>query len=217
MRNVINTIPALLTAVSKKFALKPAMLLKNGNKISYDDMMWDVSLTCRALKEQGITKSSKVALFMDKSPQCVESFLAITKMGAVAVLLDYNFTENQIKEILEQEKPDAVFVSDYKLGPVLSAEDTTIIAIDDNRILKQVSRQVKNSITQVSEKDNAVIMFDTTEHGGLTKQVLTQKAFVEMTSKAKKSFVTDSVNSIIVRAKDFIAPIFKGFAICTTN
>ena len=45
MRNVINTIPALLTAVAKKFAVKPAMLLKHGNKISYDDMMWDVSLT----------------------------------------------------------------------------------------------------------------------------------------------------------------------------
>ena len=112
MRNVINTIPALLTAVAKKFAVKPAMLLKNGNKISYDDMMWDVSLTCRALKEQGITKSSKVALFMDNSPQCVESFLAITKMGAVAILISYDFSENQIKEILEQEKPDAIFISD---------------------------------------------------------------------------------------------------------
>ena len=84
-------------------------------------------------------------------------------------------------------------------------------------MLKQVSRQVKNSITQVSEKDNAVIMFDTTENGGLTKQVLTQKAFVEMTSQVKKSFVTESVNSIIDCVKDFIAPIFKGFAVCTTN
>ncbi|MBR0155157.1 MAG: acyl--CoA ligase [Treponema sp.] len=217
MRNVINTIPALLTAVAKKFAVKPAMLLKNGNKISYDDMMWDVSLTCRALKEQGITKSSKVALFMDNSPQCVESFLAITKMGAVAILVSYDFSENQIKEILEQEKPDAIFISDYKLSSVLGAQNTTILAIDDNRVLKQVSRQVKNSITQVSEKDNAVIMFDTTENGGLTKQVLTQKAFVEMTSQVKKSFVTESVNSIIDCVKDFIAPIFKGFAVCTTN
>ncbi|MBP5588243.1 MAG: AMP-binding protein, partial [Treponema sp.] len=158
-----------------------------------------------------------VALFMDNSPQCVESFLAITKMGAVAILVSYDFSENQIKEILEQEKPDAIFISDYKLSSVLGAQNTTILAIDDNRVLKQVSRQVKNSITQVSEKDNAVIMFDTTENGGLTKQVLTQKAFVEMTSQVKKSFVTESVNSIIDCVKDFIAPIFKGFAVCTTN
>lgn len=218
MKNVICTIPSMLSKAGKKFASKTAMFLKNGNRISFDDMMWDVSLTSRALKEQGISKNSKVALFMDNSPQCVESFLSITKMGAVAVLLNYDFTENQIKEILDAEKPDAVFVSDYKLNLVLGTQNATILAIDDNRVLKQVSRQVKNSITTVEEKDSAVIMFNTTENGLLTRQTLTQKAFVELTTDVKKkSFIPLSVTNALEGLKAFVAPILKGFAIKTTN
>lgn len=213
----VSTIPSMLAKAAKRFASKTAFFLDNGNRISYEDMMWDVAKTSRLLKEQGISKDSKVAIFMDNSPQCVESFLAVTKMGAVAVLLNYDFTENQIQEILSQEKPDAVFVSDYKINLVLKAENSTIIAIDDNRVLKQVSRQVKNSISAVEEKDCAIVMFTPTENGLLTKSTLTQKAFIEMTGECKKkASVTDSVNSIIGFVKKVVAPVLKGFSIKAT-
>lgn len=215
MKNVINTIPATISKVANKFASKTAMFLNNGNKISYNDMMWDVSMTSRILKEQGITKKSKVALFMDNSPQSVVSFLAITKMGAVAILLNYDFSEEQIKDIIESEKPDAIFVSDYKLNYVLGA-DSTILAIDDNRLLKQVSRQVKNSISTVEEKDNAVVIFDKTENGNFVKKVLTQKTFIELTEENKKTSSNVSMNTIIDSLKSLIFPIFKGLTVNTS-
>lgn len=215
MKNVINTIPATLAKVANKFASKTAMFLNNGNKISYNDMMWDVSMTCRVLKEQGITKKSKVALFMDNTPQCVVSFLAITRMGAVAILLNYDFTENQVKEIIDSEKPDAIFVSDYKLNYVLGA-DSTILAIDDNRLLKQVTRQVKNSINQVEEKDNALVTFDLTENGNLVKNVLTQKAFIELAEEKKKTSANVSMNTVIDSLKSIVFPIFKGLTVNTS-
>lgn len=213
MKNAIKTIPEVLSKVASKFASKTAMFLNNGNKISYKDMMWDVAKTCRALKEQGVTKNSKVAIFMDNSPQCVESFLAVTRMGAIAILLNYNFNENQIKEILVQEKPDAIFISDYKLNLVLGIADSTILGIDDNRVLKQVSCKVTNSITDVAEKDNAVIAFDISENGNLIKSVYTQKSFVKLTTEKKKKQQSVSVNSIIETVKLFILPILKGVGI----
>ena len=208
MNNVINTIPGVLSKVARKFASKTALFLNNGNTISYNDMLWDVSKTCRTLREYGIAKNSSVALFMDNSPQCIETFLAITKMGAVAILLDYKFPENQIKEIFAQEKPDAVFVNEKKLNLVLEIENATVFAIDDNRALKQVSRQVKNSITEVEEKDNAVVM--------LAKQVLTQKSFIQLTSNKGKTLKSPSFNSLVEELKMLIAPIFNGFTVNTS-
>lgn len=211
----INTIPAALSFITKKRASKTAMVLNNGNKISFNDMMWDVSLTSRLLKDNGISKNSKVAIFMDNTPQCVESFLAVTKIGAVAILINYDFTEAQIKEILDSEKPEAIFVSDYKLNLVLGAENATVFGIDDNRIFKQVSHQVKNELYTVDACDNAVVMFNTSEHGLLVKQSMTQEAFVKMTADVKKKPV-NAVTSIIDGVKAFIAPLFNGFSVNTS-
>ena len=97
MKNSINTIPEALSNAYLKRASKTAMILNNGNKITYNDMMWDISMTCSILKDNGIKKDSKVALFMDKTPQCVETFLAIIKTGAVVLLLDYSYSENYKK------------------------------------------------------------------------------------------------------------------------
>ena len=216
MNNVINTIPGVLSKVARKFASKTALFLNNGNTISYNDMLWDVSKTCRTLREYGIAKNSSVALFMDNSPQCIETFLAITKMGAVAILLDYKFSENQIKEIFAQEKPDAVFVNEKKLNLVLEIENATVFAIDDNRALKQVSRQVKTPITAVAAKDNAVVMFVVTENALLAKQVLTQKSFIQLTSNKGKTLKSPSFNSLVEELKMLIAPIFNGFTVNTS-
>ena len=136
-------------------------------------------------------------------------------MGAVAILLNYDFSEEQIKDIIESEKPDAIFVSDYKLNYVLGA-DSTILAIDDNRLLKQVSRQVKNSISTVEEKDNAVVIFDKTENGNFVKKVLTQKSFIELTEENKKTSSNVSMNTIIDSLKSLIFPIFKGLTVNTS-
>lgn len=214
MKNVMNTIPVAISSVANKFASKTALFLNNGNKISYNDMMWDVSMTSRALKEQGVTNNSKVALFMDNSPQSVVSFLAITRMGAVAILLNYEFGEKRIKEILAEEKPDVIFVSDYKLNYALGTENASILAIDDNRLLKQVSRQVKNSITEVEEKDDAVVTYSLSENGNFIRKCYTQKAFVEMSSE--KANVSNPVNSIVDSLKSFIFPIFNGLSVNTS-
>lgn len=210
---MLNTIPGVLSKVAKKFASKPALFLNNGNKISYTDMMWDVSKTCRVLKEYGITQNSKVALFMDNSPQCVETFLAVTNIGAVALLIDYDFSESLINKIIADEKPDAVFVNEKKCSAAVKTENATVLAIDDNRVLKQVSRQVKNSITNVEEKDNAVVMFSVAENGGLEKRTLTQKAFIQMTNSKETAVKNNYVSSLAETVKEFIAPIFRGFAV----
>lgn len=216
MKNNINTIPEALSNVYLKRASKTAMILNNGNKITYNDMMWDVSMTCSVLKDNGIAKDSKVALFMDKTPQCVETFLAVIKTGAVVVLLDYSYSENQIAEIIASEKPDLIFVKDSKFD-LISNGASTVLCIEDNRLLKKVDSDVSRSVSSLAKingNDNAIVTFSVTENGLLERNCLTHEAFVKFTTGSKKT--SNPMDSLVNALKALVAPLFKGTAVKAT-
>ena len=213
MKNSINTIPEALSNAYLKRASKTAMILNNGNKITYNDMMWDISLTCSILKDNGIKKDSKVALFMDKTPQCVETFLAIIKTGAVVLLLDYSYSENQIAEIIASENPDLIFVKDSKLD-LISKGSATVLGIEDNRLLRKVDSDVSRSVTNLAKingNDNAIVTFTVTDNNLLERNCLTHEAFVKLTTGVKKT--SNPMDSLVSALKATVAPLLKGAAV----
>lgn len=213
MKNSINTIPEALSNAYLKRASKTAMILNNGNKITYNDMMWDISMTCSILKDNGIKKDSKVALFMDKTPQCVETFLAIIKTGAVVLLLDYSYSENQIAEIIASENPDLIFVKDSKLD-LISNGSATVLGIEDNRLLRKVDSDVSRSVTnlaKVNGNDNAIVTFTVTDNDLLERNCLTHEAFVKLTTGVKKT--SNPMDSLVSALKATVAPLLKGVAV----
>ena len=213
MKNSINTIPEALSNAYLKRASKTAMILNNGNKITYNDMMWDISMTCSILKDNGIKKDSKVALFMDKTPQCVETFLAVIKTGAVVVLLDYSYSENQIAEIIASENPDLIFVKDSKLD-LISNGSATVLGIEDNRLLRKVDSDVSRSVTNLAKingNDNAIVTFTVTDNDLLERNCLTHEAFVKLTTGVKKT--SNPMDSLVSALKATVAPLLKGAAV----
>lgn len=213
MKNSINTIPEALSNAYLKRASKTAMILNNGNKITYNDMMWDISMTCSILKDNGIKKDSKVALFMDKTPQCVETFLAIIKTGAVVLLLDYSYSENQIAEIIASENPDLIFVKDSKLD-LISNGSATVLGIEDNRLLRKVDSDVSRSVTnfaKINGNDNAIVTFTVTDNDLLERNCLTHEAFVKLTTGVKKT--SNPMDSLVSALKATVAPLLKGAAV----
>lgn len=213
MKNSINTIPEALSNAYLKRASKTAMILNNGNKITYNDMMWDISMTCSILKDNGIKKDSKVALFMDKTPQCVETFLAIIKTGAVVLLLDYSYSENQIAEIIASENPDLIFVKDSKLD-LISKGSATVLGIEDNRLLRKVDSDVSRSVTnfaKINGNDNAIVTFTVTDNDLLERNCLTHEAFVKLTTGVKKT--SNPMDSLVSALKATVAPLLKGAAV----
>lgn len=213
MKNSINTIPEALSNAYLKRSSKTAMILNNGNKITYNDMMWDISMTCSILKDNGIKKDSKVALFMDKTPQCVETFLAIIKTGAVVLLLDYSYSENQIAEIIASENPDLIFVKDSKLD-LISKGSATVLGIEDNRLLRKVDSDVSRSVTNLAKingNDNAIVTFTVTDNDLLERNCLTHEAFVKLTTGVKKT--SNPMDSLVSALKATVAPLLKGVAV----
>lgn len=186
MKIDISTIPAKLTACCKKFAKKPAFMLKNGSTISYLDMNWDIFRTTRILREQGISKHSKVVLFTDKNPQTVETFFAITRLGAVALLLDRNFTSEQISTIIEKEKPEAIFTDGLESLPLPENCNASILDINDNKILKNANFCMASSDYIIKSSDPAAIKYEVDGTGHLSHRIITQKE-VAAAKKVKKN------------------------------
>lgn len=212
MKKNTNTISEAISKVYMKKASKTAMIFNNGNKISYNDMMWDISMTCRVLQDNGIGKNSKVALFMEKSPQCVETFLAVIKTGAIVVLLDNTFTNDQIAEIISGEKPDLIFVRNNQFS-VVEFSSSTVLSLDDNRVLRKVDDNVSASVpvlAKVNGNDNAIVTFNVAENGLLDRKCLTHEEFVKMTAGSKSS---NPMGSLVNGLKKLVSPLFRGGAV----
>ena len=105
----IYSLPEILATNFQKFAKKPAMILGGDKKISYNDMRWDIFKTSNVLRVGGKTPKS-VAIFIDDSPQAIESFYSVLTIGSKAALLRYDMSKEEVAAALKNEKPEAVFI-----------------------------------------------------------------------------------------------------------
>lgn len=215
MKKELSTIPAMLAECCRKFARKPAMILSNGSAISYKDMNWDISRTLGVLRKAGVAKKSKVLLFAENSPQAVETYFAVTKMGAVAVLLASDVSTEQVAEVLATESPDAVFVSEATRALLPESVEATVFDVCDNRILRSAKKPISFILGGVFGADLATVVFQSDSAGALVRTAYTQKQIadsVKAAAKAKKAVgsAANPLASIIDYARAVIFPLLSG-------
>ncbi|MBP5328660.1 MAG: acyl--CoA ligase [Spirochaetaceae bacterium] len=210
MKNIL-TIPSILKDCKKRFANKPAMDLDNGKKITYTDLLWDISRTMQQMKRNGISKASKVAVFAEANPQSIVTFLAITAMGAVAVLLKYDLTEEEVTEILKKENPEAVFIRRDKLNLISSVNTTTIFEMADNSILKTDPSLRLGTVGGITGTDIAAIVYQKDSENRITSTAYTQKQFAAAVKETKKrSSSKPTFDTLLAYCKTCILPMLKG-------
>jgi len=225
MKNKLFTIPAMLSECCKKFKNKPALLLDTGAKISYKDMLWDITRTCRILREQGISKGHKVAVFVSENPQSVVSFLSVTRLGAIAVPVTNTFSQEQINHIFMAEKIDAAFINAKELSKLPENTDCSILEMDDNRILKSVNRSIAASGYTITDADIAAVIYETDKNGNFIRREVTHKELataskkktnrkdLKALKKAFKEMQIPTLSSIVNYTKQKILPLFYGKSI----
>ena len=85
----------------------------NDERYSYQDIHKKAAQTANALKQVGVQKGDRVAICMANNPEYIISFMAVTSMGAVCVLLNswwvpdeviYGLENSQSKVLLADEK-----------------------------------------------------------------------------------------------------------------
>lgn len=204
----LNTIPAMLSQNFKKFANRPAMILDGGRSISYNDMRWDIFKTSDALRSFNGTTPKTVAIFIDDSPQAVETIYSVLSIGAKAVLLRYTMSAEEVKTALDEQTPDVIFIRSENMGLLPQNFNAGILEMADNRILKTVERsvheeQIKQTVSQPGDAEREIVV---TYSHGMQSTVLTRKDFVELAEKKKKN-TERSFDALV----EYIGSLVKAF------
>ena len=85
----------------------------NDERYSYQDIHNKAAQTANALKNAGVKKGDRVAICMTNNPEYIISFMAVTSMGAVCVLLNSWWVPDEITYGLENSGA-SVLIGDEK-------------------------------------------------------------------------------------------------------
>jgi len=92
----MNIIEALEKQASS-YSDKPAIIFRD-QPITFKQLRDNAFRLADALKRLGVTKGSKVAIYLPSSPEYAYSYLAVWVLGATAVPLDFMLTEDELVE-----------------------------------------------------------------------------------------------------------------------
>ena len=107
---------------------KAISFLRGGVKeteISYGELDHDSSLMANTFLEFGVKKGDRVIIFLPKSLAFVVAYLALQKIGAIAVPLNPGFTQSEMEYLLKDSEPELV---------VLGSEQEAIIKEVDPKV-----------------------------------------------------------------------------------
>lgn len=120
------TFPALLKRSVEKFSERPAVTFVADTPITYHDFYERVLAVTAMLEKMGVKTNDKVAILSANMPNWGVTYFAITYMGAVVVPLLPDFSEQEIKNVLEHSEAKAMFVSRALISKVESLKISTL-------------------------------------------------------------------------------------------
>ena len=83
-----------------------------GKKMTYSELKEKVNTFSCALHKLGVKKGDKVAIFMPNCPQVVISYLATLRLGAVVVMCNPMYTEDELVHQLNDSETETVITLD---------------------------------------------------------------------------------------------------------
>ena len=123
-----------IQASAKSYPDRVAIQFKDGEqyrKHTYAELIQTVASVARALSQQGIEKSDRVAILSENRPEWVFAYLAITSLGAVAVPMDAQLTDKEVAVLLGNSEAKALCVSASTRQKVQKGRAITIISFDN--------------------------------------------------------------------------------------
>ena len=172
--------PKTLTAFFEFGLLFPEweFIVFNDERYTFQDIHKKAAQTANALKDAGIKKGDRVAICMANNPEYIISFMAITSMGGVCVLLNSWWVPSEISYGLENSEA-SILIGDQKrlqglekfteLKKIIVRPETNDHGFTEfNAFIESKSDEFKST---VGTNDNATIFY-TSGSTGFPKGVL---------------------------------------------
>ncbi len=114
----VNIAEALLDEHLPAGAERPAIRFPGG-EWTREELAWRVGRLAGALSDQGVAVGDRVALALPDSPSWVVAFLALMRVGAVAVLVPGNLPPDRLSDAVARAQPAMLLSNDPGLAPHL--------------------------------------------------------------------------------------------------
>jgi len=177
---------------------KPSIIFED-QSISFRELQENTFRLANVLKQQGIGKGDKVAIYLPNSPEYVYSYLACFCLGAVGVPLDYMLKNDELSSCIGHSESKILIAKDRLDIDLVQIKDVvetleTIISIGDlldgalvyDNVTCEAS--VELSKQSIQDGDPALIMY-TSGTTGKPKGILLSYKHLEGSPKAMDYFV----------------------------
>lgn len=144
--------------------------------ISYRELDLISNRLAHELLRRGVKPNSRVAVFLDRSPELVIALLAILKSGSAYIPLDPTYPSKRLQHIFENSQP-ATIITRVSLRERLAYEMMPVIVIDSEcAIIKKQSS--KPLVSRALPTDPAYIIYTSGSTGRPKGVVIHHRAMV---------------------------------------
>jgi long-chain acyl-CoA synthetase len=204
---------------------------QNWKRVTYQELLENTRGIASYLIGKGIKKGDKIAIISENRPEWCATYLAISLSGAVAVPIDAQLGQEEIKNLLHDSESKAVFFSERIKENIKKAIEylvthyslnITQVNFDLPEFNNMCSKPEITEYPEVSEQDVASLIY-TSGTTGIPKGVeLTHKNFCsDAESLIQAGIVTHNDNVLSVLPLHhtypfmctFLVPVFLGASI----
>ncbi|MFH1201419.1 MAG: class I adenylate-forming enzyme family protein [Candidatus Omnitrophota bacterium] len=190
----------LLETVSKNFPEKAAIIYKE-KVINFLELKEIVSKLSSSLKNLGIKRQDKIAVYLPNCPQYIYSYLSLWCLGVTVVPLDYMLTEDELVSCLTHSEARFLIARDKENLSLSSVKQRSpclenIILISNNQQGYLSFEKILNEgrgpclDTKINDSDYSIIFY-TSGTTGKPKGVLVSYKQLEAPAKHMRYFIKE--------------------------
>lgn len=200
MSGVRVTLGGLLAESAKRWAERPALFLYSNEPWSWTYAeLWSASRrVARFLRASGVAKGDRVLLWGDNRPEWVAAFFGTLLLGAVAVPIDAQSTEDFLSLIQDATQPRYMFLGTEqqqrlgKNGPPLLLFDDLIARLETVEPLAEA-----DALAGVEPDDIAELVFTSGTTGSPKGVILSHRNISANVAMAAPSFQVTPQNRVL--------------------
>ncbi|WP_129692158.1 long-chain-fatty-acid--CoA ligase [Gottfriedia acidiceleris] len=183
----------------------------DGNKMNYEELILSSENIAQILVENKIEKGDKIAILLGNSPEFVQTYLAILRLGAIVIPLNPAFTESELSYILKDSSTKLVISTseqEKKLKSVKNQCPTLLNIILINEI--QPTVKIKNQLEEIEtlQDDTAVILYTSGTTGNPKGAMLSHFNLIENANDFSKLIELSENDQMIA-----VLPMFHSFCL----
>ncbi|WP_430509254.1 long-chain-fatty-acid--CoA ligase [Gottfriedia solisilvae] len=200
----------MIESIANSRQSKNIAYVYEGVSSTYDELILQTNRFAKELN-RNINKDDKVAILLGNSPEFIQAYLAVLKLGAIAIPLNPAFTEHELIYILNDANVKLVITKEDQHDKLLSVKSSCPIC-EHVIAIEQVDQQIISNDSYISpilsENDPAVILYTSGTTGNPKGAVITHRNIIENVNDFSSMIDLDESDKMIA-----VLPMFHSFCL----